>query len=118
MNIDLYRRGLFNRLLCLGHLVRRAVRDQQELVRLQRHLILENAVLGDTDAVQAGADRAQPTHDDRSLQGGYDPGGNGTRYQHRPNTRHEKERGAEQQAPDATPKGTHFSQYFMRSPAL
>jgi len=118
MNIHLYRRGPLNRLFRLRHLIRGAVRDQQEPVRLQRYLILENAVLGNTDAVQAGADRAQTTHDNRSLQRGYNPGGNGTRYQHRPNTRHEKERGAEQQAPDATPKGTHFSQYFMRSPAL
>src|SRR3989442_7965315 len=74
VNVDLYRRGPFNRLLRLGRIIRGAVRNQQELVRLQRYFITENAVLGNTDAVQAGADRAQPTHDDCSLQGRYDRG--------------------------------------------
>jgi len=42
-----------------GHVVHGAVRDDDELVGLERGLIPEDAVLGDADAVEACADRRQ-----------------------------------------------------------
>jgi hypothetical protein len=51
MNINPHRRGVFNHLFRLGYFIRGAVRNQKELVRLQRYLISEDAALGNTDAV-------------------------------------------------------------------
>ena len=41
--------------LGLGHLVRCAVSDDEELVRLERRLVLHDAVFGNPNAVQPGA---------------------------------------------------------------
>jgi len=42
-----------------GHVVCGAVRNDDELIGLERRLVLEDAVLGDADAVEACADRRQ-----------------------------------------------------------
>jgi hypothetical protein len=50
MNICFYRRGPLNQFLRLGYFIRAAVRSQQDVVRLQRSLVTEHTVLGNTDA--------------------------------------------------------------------
>ena len=74
MNVHQGRMCCYDNVSRSRHIIRGSVRQEKELVRLQRKLVSDNAVFGNADAVQAGADRGQPAHDHRSLQGCYDPG--------------------------------------------
>ena len=48
--------------LRLGHLIRRAMGQDEELVRLDRRLVFHDAILRDASATQSRADRAQSAY--------------------------------------------------------
>src|SRR6185295_12492987 len=58
MRHDLCRAGCLENALGLGHLVGCAVSDDEELVRLERRLVLHDAVFRNPNAVQRRAQRA------------------------------------------------------------
>ena len=58
MGGDLCRAGRLENALGLGHLAGCAVCDDEELVRLERRLVLHDAVFRNPNAVQPGAQRA------------------------------------------------------------
>ena len=59
--------GLIQEVLGSFHLVGRPVDDQEELAVLDLGLVLQDAVLRDADAVQSGAERAEPPDHGRAL---------------------------------------------------
>ena len=56
-----------------GYLIRGTVGNQKKLVGLKRRLVLQYAVLGNAQAVQAGPKRAQTAHHDGAFQRPDDP---------------------------------------------
>lgn len=58
MGGDFFCPGRLKNALGLGHLVGCAVSDNQELIRLERRLILHYTVFGNSNAVQPGAPNA------------------------------------------------------------
>jgi len=100
------------------HGIGRAVNDQQELICLQRELVLKNAVLRYPDAGQASADCADAAHNHRSLQACYDPSHQGSSDQNGADTRYCEHTCPKQQPPESSPERARFPQCFIRSPVL
>src|SRR5271157_807757 len=87
------------------HFVCRAMSQEEKLVGLERRLVLDDAVLRDSDAVQPRADRAQSTRHNGAFQRGDDPGDQGPGYQHRPDAWDGEESRSEQEPPETAPEG-------------
>ena len=56
------------------HFIGSAMNYEQELVRLQSHVVLENAVLGDSDAGEARSDSAHASDDSGTFEPRNNPG--------------------------------------------
>ena len=61
----------------------RAMHHQQELVRLERHFVLNDTILRNTHAIETRADGAQTSDDRGAFQPSHDPRDQGTRHEHR-----------------------------------
>lgn len=70
MQVDACRIFRFEDRLAPCHLVRGAVCHDQIAIRLDRLLVPDHAGLGDADAVERSAQRAEPAGQDRTLDGG------------------------------------------------
>src|SRR6185437_1091997 len=91
--------------LSLRHLLRSAMGQKKELVRLERRLIFHDAVLGDPNAVQACSERTQSTHHHRALKCTDDPSDQRPGHQYWPDTWNGKESSSKQHPPDTAPEG-------------
>jgi len=77
------RRGAVEDFFRPGCVIHRAVDHQDKLVGLQRRLIFQYAVLGDAQAVKAGAKRAHAADHDGAFQRRDDPTDERSRHQKR-----------------------------------
>src|SRR5579863_638158 len=98
-----------NDILGLVHVIRCAMDNEQELVGLQGHVILHDAVLWNTDAYEAGAHSAHSPNNSGAFKTGNDPGHQRTSHENRPETRYSEHRRSEQQSPKSTPERAHFA---------
>ena len=74
-----------------GHVVESAVRDDDELVGLEGRLVLDDAVFGNPNAVEARTERRQSPDHGGLTQGADDPGHERTEHHYVPEARNEKE---------------------------
>ena len=97
--------GRLQHALGLRHLVPCAIRHHEELVRLEGRLVLHNTVCGDAQAIQPGAEGAQPAPHHCTFQGTDDPAHEGTEHQEGADAGNNKETRPDQQAPQPAPQG-------------
>src|ERR1039458_818057 len=112
MMLQRLRRGAAQDFFGTGCFIQGAVCNQHKLPGLERRLVLQYAVLGDAQAVQAGPNSAQTAHQDRSFQCPNDPTDQRAGHQQRPQTGDPKECGAEQKSPQPTPEGAGLPPHF------
>src|ERR1035441_793645 len=86
--------------------------QKDKLVRLERRLILHDAVLGNAYAEKPRSECAQSAHHNGAFQGADDPGDQWAGDQYRPDARNDEESGSEQHPPETTPEGA------LRAPVL
>ncbi|PWT92786.1 MAG: hypothetical protein C5B56_01800 [Proteobacteria bacterium] len=104
VDVDLFRTAAAQDLPRLQHLLRAAVRDQQQLVHLDGGFVAANARLRNVDRMQAGTHGAQVL-DHGVLQRAHHPNGQRARDQHAADSRNKKARRARQQPPQLVPEG-------------
>src|ERR1019366_8201964 len=85
---------------------------QQELSSFERCLVLDDALLGDADAIKPGSDGAESTDNRRSLEGRDNPGDDWARSHQRSDARDHEERRPEQHSPDPTPERALLAPMF------
>src|ERR1017187_4477604 len=95
-----------------AHVIGGAVCDDDELIGLERRLVLEDAVFGYTDAVKACAERRQTPDDGAFCEGANDPADQRAQHHEEPDARDEKKGGAEQHAPEGAPERTPLAPPF------
>jgi len=102
----------------MAYVIDGAVGDQNELAALERCLVPQYAVLGDAQAVQAGANRAQTAYHDHAFHSPEDPTDEWPANEQRPDSWDQKEGGTEQQSPYPAPEGTQCSPVFNPVPGI
>ncbi len=120
MRVQPGRMGTLEDTASSGGFVGGAMYQQQVLIRLDRDFVVQDAVLGDTDAEQARADGAYTTHQNGILERADDPGllkGPATSIGPTPGTM--KKGGSKKSMPQIPPqKAPALPQCLMWSPVL
>ena len=100
MGGDGYRASRLEDLPGPHHLVGGAMSDhQQKLVRLERRLVLHDAVLGNANAVQRGAQGTEPPNHHGAFQNADNPGDQRAEHEKGTDARDEEHGRPEEQAP-------------------
>src|SRR5579863_3231385 len=89
---------------CRFRFFRRSVRNEQELARFDRALVLESSVLGDSNAVKPRSKRGQTTNYNSTLQSAHNPRHRGTGHNNRAYAGDHEEGGSHEQAPEPAPE--------------
>src|ERR1019366_7383484 len=93
MRVQLGRMRGLDDVLCLSHLCSRPVSNEHELICPECRFVFQNAVLGNSNAVEASSQGAQPSHCYCTFQSCHDPCNYRSRPQDWAETRnHEKSR--------------------------
>ena len=95
---------VFQNILCLGQLIRRAMKHKNKLVTLYGGLILENTVPRNANAIETCAKRAQPPDHHSTLQASNDGRNERTCHNKRANAGDQEERRPEQDTPQPPQK--------------
>ena len=116
---SLYWKGRLHNVFRLGHLVGRAVSQDEKFVRLEGQLLLfHDAVLRNANAVQPRAERAQSAHHNSARESANNPRDERIGYQGRADAWNGEESGSEQQPHRPPQKAPGLPQYFMRPSEL
>jgi len=95
-----------------GDLCYRVVHEEQKLVRLDRRFILQNAVLRDADAREAGRQRRSIHPHDCAFQCADDPRNEGARHEDQADAWNDEESGPDEQSPEPAPEGAEFAPFL------
>src|ERR1022692_3843268 len=98
--------SLIQEILRAFHFVGRSVDEQQESAVFYFGLVLHDAVIRNADARESAAEGTDPAYDGGAFESADDPPDERSGHEQRTNARHPEERGAEQQPPEAAPKGS------------
>ena len=110
--------GAFNDVLSMIHGVGGTVDDEHELVGFQRYVVLDDAVLGNTDTEETRTDGADSTHYSRTFKSGNNPGNQRASNEDGTYSGNREHSSPKQQSPESSPERSELSPAFHPIPSV